>query len=122
LHLSLKNAAVFKRGNAAEIAHAAHEHFPLIALFGSLFVVAGVIPLNVKGEATPPQNVVFLLIGGSVAILVGTTSASLVMIRPLIPSGSHIPKLASAWLQPASLRPVPKISEVSDPGYTKLVR
>ena len=55
-----------------------------IALIGSLFVVAGGIVLKVKGEATPAENAVFLLIGAMVADVIGTTGASMVLIRPWI--------------------------------------
>jgi Na+/H+ antiporter NhaD/arsenite permease-like protein len=60
----------------------AHEYVSFIALIGSLFVVAGGIHITVKGEATPLANVVFLLIGAVVANLVGTTGASMLLIRP----------------------------------------
>jgi len=60
------------------------EYFSFISLIGSLFVVAGGIHLKVKGEATPLGNVVFLAIGAVVANLIGTTGASMVLIRPFI--------------------------------------
>src|SRR6185295_2781142 len=41
--------------------HTAAEYFSFIVLIGSLFVVSGGIHINVKGEATPLVNVVFLL-------------------------------------------------------------
>src|ERR1044071_1210090 len=45
----------------------AHEYFSFISLIGALFVVAGGIHINVKGEATPLENVIFLLLGAIVA-------------------------------------------------------
>src|SRR5580765_7354023 len=60
----------------------AHEYVSFIALIGSLFVVSGGIHINVKGEATPVVNVVFLLIGAVAANLLGTTGASMLLIRP----------------------------------------
>src|SRR3974390_1104248 len=39
-----------------------HEYVSFIALVGSLFVVSGGIHINVKGEATPRVNALFLLI------------------------------------------------------------
>jgi Na+/H+ antiporter NhaD/arsenite permease-like protein len=62
----------------------AHEYVSFIALIGSLFVVSGGIHINVKGEATPLVNVVFLLIGAVVANVLGTTGASMLLIRPWI--------------------------------------
>ncbi len=64
--------------------HTGHEYFSFICLIGSLFVVAGGIHIKVKGEATPMGNVAFLAIGGLLANLVGTTGASMVMIRPYL--------------------------------------
>ncbi|HVU36922.1 MAG TPA: sodium:proton antiporter [Opitutales bacterium] len=60
------------------------EYFSFICLVGSLFVVAGGIHIGVKGEATPINNVVFLALGAVVANVIGTTGASMVLIRPWI--------------------------------------
>jgi Na+/H+ antiporter NhaD/arsenite permease-like protein len=61
-----------------------HEYVSFIALIGSLYIVSGGIHINVKGEATPMRNVGFLLIGALVANLLGTTGASMLLIRPWI--------------------------------------
>ena len=45
------------------VLHTAIEYFSFISLIGSLFVVSGGIHINVKGEATPAVNALFLLIG-----------------------------------------------------------
>lgn len=71
-------------GGGGLIVHTVHEYFSFIALIGSLFVVAGGIHLKVKGGATPLENVAFLAVGAVVANLVGTTGASMVLIRPWI--------------------------------------
>ncbi len=71
-------------GGGLTVARALHEYFSFISLIGSLFVVAGGIHLNVKGEATPRDNVVFLAVGAVAANLIGTTGASMVLIRPWI--------------------------------------
>ena len=55
-----------------------------MALVGSLYVISGGINISVKGEATPLVNVVFLLIGAVIANVIGTTGASMLMIRPWI--------------------------------------
>src|SRR3989441_181846 len=62
--------------------HTASEYVSFIVLIASLFVVSGGIHINVKGEATPLANVVFLLIGAVLANLFGTTGASMLLIRP----------------------------------------
>ncbi len=61
-----------------------HEYLSFICLVGSLFVVSGGIHINVKGEATPVTNVVFLLVGALAANVLGTTGASMLLIRPWI--------------------------------------
>ena len=62
--------------------HTAVDYVSFIALIGSLFVVSGGIHINVKGEATPRANVVFLFVGAVLANLLGTTGASMLLIRP----------------------------------------
>lgn len=66
------------------LVHTGIEYVSFIALIGSLFVVAGGIQINVKGEATPLVNCVFLFIGAALANLIGTTGASMIFIRPWI--------------------------------------
>jgi Na+/H+ antiporter NhaD/arsenite permease-like protein len=66
------------------LAHTMHEYVSFIILIGALFVVAGGIHIKVKGEATPMQNVAFLAVGAVVANFIGTTGASMVLIRPWI--------------------------------------
>jgi Na+/H+ antiporter NhaD/arsenite permease-like protein len=68
----------------ARLLYTAHEYVSFIAIIGSLFVVAGGIHINVKGQATPRVNVLFLLIGAVIANVLGTTGASMLLIRPWI--------------------------------------
>jgi Na+/H+ antiporter NhaD/arsenite permease-like protein len=69
---------------AHTVVHTAHEYISFISLIGSLFVIAGGIHIKVKGEATPIVNVVFLAVGAITANVIGTTGASMVLIRPWI--------------------------------------
>ncbi|MEO6006358.1 MAG: sodium:proton antiporter [Opitutus sp.] len=69
---------------AIAIGHTLREYVAFISLIGSLFVVAGGIHIRVRDEATPLANVVFLAIGALTANIIGTTGASMVMIRPWI--------------------------------------
>jgi len=64
------------------VIHTATEYISFICLIGSLFVISGGIHINVKGEATPGVNVLFLLIGALVSNVLGTTGASMLLIRP----------------------------------------
>jgi len=60
------------------------EYFSFIVFIGSLFVVAGGIHVRTRGEATPFRNAVFLAGGAVLANLIGTTGASMLLIRPWI--------------------------------------
>ena len=69
-------------GKSHSIGHAATEYFSFISLVGSLYVVSGGIVIRVRGEATPLANTVFLAVGAVLANVVGTTGASMLLIRP----------------------------------------
>jgi len=69
-------------GAPMRVLHTAHEYLSFIALIGSLFVISGGIHINVKGEATPMVNVLFLFFGALLANVLGTTGASMLLIRP----------------------------------------
>jgi Na+/H+ antiporter NhaD/arsenite permease-like protein len=71
--------------NASEpVLHTAHEYVSFIALIASLYVVSGGIHIHVRGEATPLFNLSFLMVGSVLANLLGTTGASMLLIRPWI--------------------------------------
>lgn len=71
-------------GGVSDVWHSLKEYISFIALVGSLFVISGGIAIKLTGEATPKTNVIFLLIGALLANLIGTTGASMVLIRPWI--------------------------------------
>ncbi len=75
---------VFQLRDASVLWHTGLEYFSFICLIGSLFVVSGGIHIHVKGEATPLVNCAFLAIGAVLANLLGTTGASMVLVRPWI--------------------------------------
>jgi Na+/H+ antiporter NhaD/arsenite permease-like protein len=64
--------------------HSLAEYLSFIALLGSLFVASGGILLRVNRKATPFVNVLFLLFGSVIANIIGTTGASMLLIRPYI--------------------------------------
>ena len=72
------------RGDAPELVRVLHEYAAFICLLGSLFVISGGILLTGDLRATPRVNTLFLLCGAAVANLVGTTGASMLLIRPLL--------------------------------------
>jgi Na+/H+ antiporter NhaD/arsenite permease-like protein len=66
------------------IAHSFYEYASFIVLIGSLFTVTGGIHIKVQGEAKPWVNCLFLFCGAILSNLLGTTGASMLLIRPWI--------------------------------------
>ena len=64
--------------------HSAAEYVQFIALLTGLFVASGGILINVDKEAKPLTNVIILAIGAVIANVIGTTGASMLLIRPFI--------------------------------------
>ena len=75
---------VFWLQNPMRLLHTGIEYISFIALIGSLFVVAGGIHIRIKGKSKPLANVFLLAIGAVVSNMVGTTGASMILIRPYI--------------------------------------
>ncbi|VTU38582.1 hypothetical protein H4CHR_04465 [Variovorax sp. PBS-H4] len=70
---------------AAQLLHALlAEYIPFIILLTALFVVAGGIHIRGNLHGTPRLNTGILAIGAVLASLMGTTGASMLLIRPLI--------------------------------------
>ncbi|WP_420319329.1 sodium:proton antiporter [Ekhidna sp.] len=64
--------------------HSAAEYIQFIALLAGLFVASGGILIKVDKEARPLTNVIILAIGAVIANIIGTTGASMLLIRPFI--------------------------------------
>jgi Na+/H+ antiporter NhaD/arsenite permease-like protein len=64
--------------------HAGQEYLSFVLLLGSLFIISGGIYIQGSLDGTPIVNTVLLAIGAILASLIGTTGASMVLIRPLI--------------------------------------
>ena len=75
-------------GPAATFASLAHtviaEYLPFLILVGSLYIVAGGLLITGNLRGSPTVNTAILAIGAVLANLIGTTGASMVLIRPLI--------------------------------------
>ncbi len=63
---------------------AALEYIPFIILLFALFTIAGGILIMGNLEGTPATNTTLLAIGTLMASFVGTTGASIIMIRPVL--------------------------------------
>ncbi len=60
------------------------EYFSFIVLIGSLFVASGGIYLHTERRATPLINTMLLASGALLSNLLGTTGASMLLIRPFL--------------------------------------
>jgi Na+/H+ antiporter NhaD/arsenite permease-like protein len=70
--------------NLAELGVKMHEYASFITLLGSLFFISGGIYLAGDLKCTPASNTTFLAIGTMLASLIGTTGASMLLIRPVL--------------------------------------
>ncbi len=77
--------------------HAVEEYVSFIALLGSLYIISGGILLRGDLQGKPGVNTAFLGIGAVLANVIGTTGASMLLIRPMLRTNSerkhtwHIP-------------------------------
>jgi len=70
--------------------HAIMKDFiPFIILLFSLYVISGGIYLSGDLSASPKVNTTFLAIGAGIASFIGTTGASMLLIRPLLKTNSQ---------------------------------
>lgn len=79
----------FKQTALNEIAHIIIiDYIPFILLLWSLFAVSGGIHIKGTLKGTPAVNSIILLIGTILASFIGTTGASMLLIRPILHSNS----------------------------------
>jgi len=69
--------------------HSMAEYVQFIALITGLFVASGGILIVVDKDAKPLTNVIILAIGAVIANIIGTTGASMLLIRPFIRLNSN---------------------------------
>ncbi len=66
------------------VIHSATEYISFIVLIGSLYIVSGGIHISTKDLTNPLENVLVLFAGAVLANILGTTGASMLLIRPWI--------------------------------------
>jgi Na+/H+ antiporter NhaD/arsenite permease-like protein len=71
-------------GETVTLIHSLQDYTSFLALLGSLFVISGGIHLRGSLSGTPLGNTAVLAAGSVLANLIGTTGASMVLIRPLL--------------------------------------
>ena len=87
--LGLPVLAFYGLRHPATLGHTAADYVSFIVLLAGLFVISGGILLRGDLEATPATNTGFLVLGGVLASFVGTTGASMLLIRPLLQTNSQ---------------------------------
>jgi len=65
------------------------EYIPFMVLLFSLYVISGGICLKGDLAAHPATNTAFLAVGAFIASFVGTTGASMLLIRPLLQTNAE---------------------------------
>ncbi len=87
--ISLPILILLREKDPLAIVHTLEEYASFICLLGSLFVISGGIFLAGDIQATPRVNATFLAVGAVLANLIGTTGASMVLIRGFLRTNSE---------------------------------
>jgi Na+/H+ antiporter NhaD/arsenite permease-like protein len=66
------------------LVHTAREYAAFVILLGALFVIAGGVVVRGTLAGTPGLNTLLLGVGAALASVVGTTGASMLLIRPVL--------------------------------------
>ncbi len=64
--------------------HALAEYISFVSLLAPLFIASGGIMIRADFEGNPKSNLIMLLSGAVLANIIGTTGASMLLIRPFI--------------------------------------
>jgi Na+/H+ antiporter NhaD/arsenite permease-like protein len=72
------------RGDPGAMVHVGFEYLSFISLLTCLYLCSGGIVIGLSGPGKPWSNTLLLLVGGLLANLVGTTGASMLLIRPFL--------------------------------------
>lgn len=89
-------ALVFLHVDPHELWVTAHDYVSFIILLGTLFIISGGILVRGTFPPTPWVNAAFLFCGAVLANFIGTTGASMLLIRPLLranrarPNHAHV--------------------------------
>jgi Na+/H+ antiporter NhaD/arsenite permease-like protein len=75
---------LFVQNNTHGPVDALAEYVQFIALIASLYIASGGIMIKIDKKATPWANVLLLITGAIIANLIGTTGASMLLIRPFM--------------------------------------
>jgi Na+/H+ antiporter NhaD/arsenite permease-like protein len=76
--------ALYVTHDPGELLRTARDYVSFMVLLGSLFVISGGVLMDGDLEARPWVNTSFLALGTLLASVIGTTGASMLLIRPLL--------------------------------------
>ena len=82
--LGLPVLGLYLTHHPAALVHTALDYTSFIILLASLFVISGGVFLEGDLQAVPRTNTAFLVGGALLASVIGTTGASMLLIRPLL--------------------------------------
>jgi Na+/H+ antiporter NhaD/arsenite permease-like protein len=95
LSLATVTTAYYVFGLPAEalqtVGGVARDYAGFIVLIASLYIVSGGIHIQVKGVSSPGLNSLVLALGGLMSNILGTTGASILLIRPWLRMNRHRP-------------------------------
>ena len=75
---------IFILNNTVKPVDVFFEYIQFIALIGSLYMASGSILIKINKQGTALTNLILLMIGALLANLIGTTGASMLLIRPYL--------------------------------------
>ncbi len=87
-------AVYFLAADPAELAQTLRDYVGFVILLATLFVISGGILVRGAFPPTPLVNSVFLVIGAAIANVIGTTGASMLLVRPLLRANAKRPRAA----------------------------
>ncbi|HVN47573.1 MAG TPA: sodium:proton antiporter, partial [Bacteroidota bacterium] len=70
--------------HADRIVATSYDYICFMSLIGSLYIVSSGIHINFRGKTTPAGNVALLTTGSVLSNFIGTTGASMLLIRPFL--------------------------------------
>jgi len=92
--LALPVLSLYAQVRPGALGHAASDYVSFIVLLGGLFVISGGILLEGDLQATTRTNAFLLGAGALFASFVGTTGASMLLIRPLLQTNRERKRVA----------------------------
>ena len=84
LAVSIPVLAVVLPNSSGLLIESLTDYFSFIVLLGALFIISGGIYIRGQFSGTPLGNTGFLAVGAILANLIGTTGASMLLIRPYL--------------------------------------